>query len=241
MNNHFWYKHLGLPLLCSILLFSAIAYWQLDISLANYVYILEGRQWLYKDHWFFSTVLHTDARNLMISLLLIVFISLISSFFVPQLLPFRKAIVYLLLSTTLSALLITTGKHFSQIDCPWDLVNYGGKLPFISYFHARPEWMPDAQCFPAGHASAGYAWFGLYFLALKYCPQWKWLILGGILCLGLLFGAVQQLRGAHFISHDLATLTICWLTALLLYPLFFSGKVNRLITPFLNRKPLKHS
>lgn len=241
MNHHFWHRHLSLPLLCSALLFSAIEYWQLDFLLANRIYALEGGQWLYKDHWLFSTVLHTDARNVMISLLFIVLIGLVSSFCIRQLLPLRTALAYLFSSATLSALLITTAKHFSQMDCPWDLVNYGGTLAFIPYFHARPEWMPNAQCFPAGHASAGYAWLGLYFLALTYRPQWKHLILVAILCLGILFGAVQQLRGAHFISHDLVTLTLCWLTALLLYPLFFSGKVKALVHPFLTQKPLQHS
>jgi membrane-associated PAP2 superfamily phosphatase len=35
--------------------------------------------------------------------------------------------------------------------------------------------------------------------------------------LGLLFGFSQQLRGAHFLSHDLWTLAICWGTALGLF------------------------
>jgi membrane-associated PAP2 superfamily phosphatase len=35
--------------------------------------------------------------------------------------------------------------------------------------------------------------------------------------LGLLFGFAQQLRGAHFLSHDLWTLGIAWSAALTLY------------------------
>ncbi|MNV84902.1 hypothetical protein D3C71_1788110 [compost metagenome] len=35
--------------------------------------------------------------------------------------------------------------------------------------------------------------------------------------MGLLFGFAQQLRGAHFLSHDVWTLAISWFVALALY------------------------
>jgi membrane-associated PAP2 superfamily phosphatase len=41
--------------------------------------------------------------------------------------------------------------------------------------------------------------------------------LGFALGLGGVFGLAQQLRGAHFLSHDVWTLMICWLIALALY------------------------
>jgi hypothetical protein len=44
-----------------------------------------------------------------------------------------------------------------------------------------------------------------------------------VLGLGLLFGTTQQLRGAHFLSHDIWTFALCWsinalLAALILVP-----------------------
>jgi membrane-associated PAP2 superfamily phosphatase len=35
------------------------------------------------------------------------------------------------------------------------------------------------------------------------------------------FGISQQLRGAHFISHDLAAIAICWTCAVALHRLFW--------------------
>jgi membrane-associated PAP2 superfamily phosphatase len=51
----------------------------------------------------------------------------------------------------------------------------------------------------------------------------KWRLLGLAVGggLGLLFGISQQLRGAHFLSHDVWTAGICWATALLTYLLFW--------------------
>lgn len=41
------------------------------------------------------------------------------------------------------------------------------------------------------------------------------------LTLGLVFGIGQQLRGAHFLSHDLWTAWLCWLCASLSDRAFF--------------------
>ncbi len=39
------------------------------------------------------------------------------------------------------------------------------------------------------------------------------LILGIGLLAGTVFGVAQQLRGAHFLSHDVASLIVCWAVA----------------------------
>ena len=78
------------------------------------------------------------------------------------------------------------------------------------------------MCFPAGHASAGYAWVALYFFFLATRPAWRWRGLAIGLATGAVFGISQQLRGAHFLSHDIFAMIICWGVALgsyyMLYP-----------------------
>jgi membrane-associated PAP2 superfamily phosphatase len=81
--------------------------------------------------------------------------------------------------------------------------------------------MGSAQCFPAGHASGGYAWLALYFFLLAVKPQWRGWGLAVGLGAGLVFGISQQLRGAHFISHDLAAIAICWTCAVVLHRVFW--------------------
>src|SRR3546814_7721096 len=75
---------------------------------------------------------------------------------------------------------------------------------------ALPPQAPVGRCFPAGHASAGYAWVALFFFFGGTRPQWRWKGLVAGLCAGLVFGVSQQLRGAHFASHDAWTLMVCW-------------------------------
>jgi len=99
------------------------------------------------------------------------------------------------------------------MDCPWDLVHYGGDRSYHSLLDFSGYARAKGRCFPAGHASAAYAWFGFYFFALRYFPRYRWPVLGLVIMFGLVFGIGQQLRGAHFLSHDLWTAWLCWITA----------------------------
>ena len=91
----------------------------------------------------------------------------------------------------------------------------GGLRDYVGLFATRPHGMPRGVCFPAGHSSAGFAWVSLYFFALPVRPAWRWRGLAVGLVAGCVFGAAQQLRGAHFLSHDLWTLATCWTVSLL--------------------------
>jgi membrane-associated PAP2 superfamily phosphatase len=69
------------------------------------------------------------------------------------------------------------------------------------------------KCFPAGHASAAFAWFSGYFVFRRASPvvARRWFVT--VLVLGTVFGVVQQMRGAHYMSHTLWTAWICWTVA----------------------------
>ena len=52
--------------------------------------------------------------------------------------------------------------------CPWSLTRYGADRVYHSLFSLDPAATGSGSCFPAGHASAGYAWVALYFLWRHY-------------------------------------------------------------------------
>ena len=129
----------------------------------------------------------------------------------------RRPLASLLVAVMLSTLLVAWVKSWTNMDCPWDLVRYGGDRRLIDLFALRPLGLRRGACIPAGHASAGNAWMALYFFFASVAPRWRWAGLAVGVGLGLLFGFTQQLRGAHFLSHDIWTAALCWATALLLY------------------------
>ena len=122
-----------------------------------------------------------------------------------------------MLAVALGTGVVSLLKSLTNMDCPWDLARYGGSREFIGLFATRPAVMPRGVCFPGGHSSAGFAWVSLYFVALMMRPAWRWRGLAVGLLAGGLFGVSQQLRGAHFLSHDLWTLATCWAVSLGLY------------------------
>lgn len=82
--------------------------------------------------------------------------------------------------------------------------------------HARP--VCRAVCaFPQGMQVPDMHGSCLYFFTLMVRPAWRWMALAASLMIGAIFGWTQQVRGAHFLSHDLWTLLICWVVALGLF------------------------
>jgi len=210
----------------------ALAIWVLmagngDQWFADQIYRWQGGEWAHQDHWWLQEVLHRGGRKLSQYAGVVVLAALLISCCRERWWYWRKPLLYLFLAAGLSSGLVSLLKHLTQMDCPWDLQRYGGLRPFIGLFEARPATLASAACFPSGHASAGYAWVALYFFALRVRPAWRWRALGIALFAGVVFGAVQQWRGAHFLSHDLTTLAISWSVAVLLFVWIFRGQEAR--------------
>ena len=125
----------------------------------------------------------------------------------------RGPLAYLAVSTLLATAVVAWIKSWSNMDCPWDLLRYGGERPYVGLLGLRPVGLSRGACFPAGHASAGYAWLSLYFFFRATRPRLRWIGLLAGATAGLVFGASQQLRGAHFLSHDVWTAALCWMVA----------------------------
>ncbi|WP_302945080.1 phosphatase PAP2 family protein [Turicimonas muris] len=136
--------------------------------------------------------------------------------------PYRKQFTYVIIAIVTCALSVVGAKALSSSPCPWSL----------EIFEGNPE--GAGRCFPAGHASSGFALFALFFafLSLK-CSKSPvgsagrslacGLILGAVVTLGLILGVGRQAQGAHFISHTVATMFFDWSICAFLYFLFFSA------------------
>lgn len=112
-------------------------------------------------------------------------------------------------------------KGTNNTSCPWDLTQFGGVASYASHWSS---WISGdgggGHCFPAGHASSGFAFIGSYFALKQDVPRLarRWLFAAVVA--GLLLGIMQQLRGAHFLSHTLWTGWFCWLIGWASNPLF---------------------
>jgi len=116
----------------------------------------------------------------------------------------------LLFSVVLALLTVVTLKRLSLSSCPWDLIEFGGTVQYISHWRWGVTDGGPGHCFPAGHASAGFAFVAAWFVLRRTQPRlaWRWLL--AACCVGCLLGLAQQMRGAHYVSHTLWTAWICW-------------------------------
>lgn len=162
-----------------------------------------------RDNWWMSTVMHTGARNLG----WLIFLALLIGVWKPwgQFKHMAKADRWgVLLSFVCALLSVALIKAFSQTSCPWDLQTFGGTAPYVSHWNV---WLSDGgggHCFPAGHASTGFAFIAVYFgLRQAGAPGARKYLLIAVLA-GIVLGLSQHMRGAHFMSHTLWTAWLCW-------------------------------
>jgi len=127
----------------------------------------------------------------------------------------RRGLAVAVLTLATLPALAGLGKNFTNVFCPSDLRRYGGRVPYVALCGDYPEGDRPAErghCFPAGHASGGFALIGLMWL--RGSRSWR----RGALLLGLAAGAwmggYQMLKGAHYLSHTLVTLALAFVVAL---------------------------
>ena len=216
--------HACLPLAAFCLALVSIQLFGIDQRLADVLFAGEGHAWALKDAFITERLLHRGGHHLSLAAWLVAFVIWIGSLWGVRHQRWRRPLAYLVVASLLSTTLVAWIKGWSNMDCPWDLVRYGGRRPFIGLLDVKPLGLGRGVCFPAAHASAGYCWLALYFFLAVVRPRLRMLGLLTGLALGLLFGIGQQLRGAHFLSHDLWSLAICWTVSLLLSRLFWPAE-----------------
>lgn len=218
-DRRFWLYHLVIPALMSSIVLFAMELTGFDVWLADRWYAFEGDQWALRDHWLTYDVIHHHGKQAIIALWLLGLSALVMSGRIARLKTWRWPLAYLLTAMVAIPALITRFKHYSPVPCPWDLMRYGGDTLYQHTLSYEFGSAASGHCFPAGHASGGFALLAIYFSAYLYVRRPAIFLLPGMI-VGSIFGFGQQARGAHFISHDLWTLSLCWFGALGLFLLF---------------------
>jgi len=165
-----------------------------------------------KQDWFLEAVMHEGGRIL--SWIVVLTLTLGIWWPVGALRRIDAARRLQLVATVLLAVLaVSSIKALSRTSCPWDLSAFGRAAHYVSHWALGTQDGGSGRCFPAGHASAGFAFLGGYFAFvdtdLRLARRW----LAGATLAGIAFGLAQQARGAHFMSHTVWTGVLCWCVA----------------------------
>lgn len=178
-----------------------------DMALAQRMGGAAGFAW--RDNWWLTHVLHSGARRLAWALGLLLCLAVAWPMGPLRRLSFARRL-QLALSGLLATGTVSLIKSGSHTSCPWDLAAFGGVARYQSHWLG---WLHGdggaGRCFPAGHASAGFAFVAGWFALRRDLPRLAAACLAAATAAGLVLGLAQQLRGAHFMSHTLWTAWIC--------------------------------
>jgi membrane-associated PAP2 superfamily phosphatase len=226
LDRRFWTLHLLIPLAVAAVVLTALEFTGIDLWLADQWFASEGGHWAWRDHWLAYDVIHHHGKRVLIAFGGLQLILLALSFYVARLRPWRMPLLYLLASMVVVPAAIAHSKHYSAVPCPWDLARYGADLPYLRTFTYPVGLTDTGHCFPSGHSAGGFGLLALYFAGYFYVRRPALLLLPGLM-VGWVFALGQQARGAHFLSHDLWAMSLCWFGALGLFWLFRPGRWPR--------------
>ena len=222
----FWLRHLVLPV--SLLAAAAAASMSLgwDHAISHALFYdapAGGFVGTGTGAWWARDLLHHGGRTLVRAIGLAALCVWAASHARPSWQSLRRPAAYLALCLALSAALVAALKLGTRIDCPRDLLEFGGPNPALAFLQPRPAAWPAAACFPGAHAASGVALLALYYAMASVRGRYehRWLL--PAIVTGIVFAIAQEARGAHFLSHDLTgaavSISVAVLLAALMLPL----------------------
>jgi len=157
-----------------LLLFSVILLFELtdlDILVQNFFFNFETSQWLInKDESILRLFLYDGLKKVLIAFALVIAIFLIFFREKKLIIKYKKGLLIVLLSSIIVPLTVGTLKAVSNTPCPKNIEHFGGNYPNIKVFERYPSdfvQKKKIKCWPAGHASGGFALLSLFFLFKK--------------------------------------------------------------------------
>lgn len=128
----------------------------------------------------------------------------------------QQTLKVILASLILIPLFVNGLKAVTNVPCPKDLALFGGNYPHITLFRGYPpEFLQQGpiRCYPAGHASGGFALMALSLLGKTRRAQTT--IASAACVLGWVVGLYKMGIGDHFLGHTAVTMLIAMIVILL--------------------------
>ncbi|MEO5346558.1 MAG: phosphatase PAP2 family protein [Magnetococcus sp. YQC-9] len=183
-----------------------------DLAVQDFFYQFDTGRWtIDKDDPFWRAIFYTGAKRMVAVVAISTLFILLYAWKHHIWHPWRRKLTLFLVTLLIVPGTISGIKNISNVHCPWSLTRYGGELPHVPFLAAKPVDFPakrPGKCFPAGHPSGGFAFMVLFFI-LPGRARWFGLGLG--VALGWIMGIYQMLKGAHYLSHVIVSMSLAWL------------------------------
>ncbi len=161
-------------------------------------------------------------KKLLVLYAILILLALVLSFVIKPLRRFRtRNNLFILLCLLLVPAVVGLSKKETHVHCPYQLQEFGGDVPYVTLFEKNKVDYPG-RCFPAGHASGGFAL--LLFVMIAATRRQQMAALAGAMALGWAMGGYQMVNGRHFLSHTLTTILVAWIVILIVHLALFGRR-----------------
>ena len=213
------YKHI---LFTFILLLVSIVFFaksDLDIYVEDMFFNFETNKYILGAHAQpYKFIFYDGIKKLLIVFAVSLLLSLIFLRKTKLIKEYKKGILIIVLSAIFVPTIVGELKKDTNMPCPKDELRYGGLYPKTAVWECYDEEFKFKEqrikCWPAGHASGGFALMSLFFLFKKRRNQF--IGLGVALGVGWSMGLYKMLIGDHFLSHTVITMLLAWLIILII-------------------------
>jgi membrane-associated PAP2 superfamily phosphatase len=201
--------------LSALILFLSILFFGLsgtDIWVEKHFYNPLTHQWIVDtNNPVLKFIFYDGIKRLLIILNVMVIIGLIAAWKKPFLVPYKRGLLIVVLSSIFVPLLVSSLKAVTNIPCPKSLEIFDGTYPHTCVWEKYPSDFCQKQkqkCWPAGHASGGFALLSLIFLF--HTRKAKIGAVALAMAIGWSMGLYKMVIGDHFLSHTFITMIMAW-------------------------------
>lgn len=227
------YLAYGLVALAAVLALEALT--DLDLLIQNKLYNYDNREWSVNPlmHKRLTVFFYDGLKRFLMFFAACCLLNMLLSVKQTSLRRYNHFCLTMLLSFAFVPAIVAGAKCFTNVYCPYQLDIYNGAYPFVRILESYPADFIQTKigkCFPAGHATAGFAFMGLFYAFCKRSYRAAGLTTG--LILGWTAGIYQMFRGQHFLSHTLFSMIACFMVIMIVAAL--EKKIERRFPQFIN-------
>ena len=190
----------------------------IDIKVQDNFFNLSTGQWILDRNLEpYKFLFYDGIKKLLILFALLMLLILIFLRKKKVVIAYKKGLIIVILSAIFIPNIAGELKKITNMPCPKNEIHYGGVYPSTKVWEHYPKEFKQPsssiRCFPAGHASGGFALLSLFFLFKT--RRNKILAIVGALTVGWSMGLYKMLIGGHFLSHTVITMILAWLIILI--------------------------
>lgn len=212
-------------LLLTFLVIYIFEYTSLDFLIQNSFYDFENNRWMLDKfgNLFYKYFFYNFSKALVIVIAMSFLYIFIASYFFNSFKKLRKKSIIIFLCISLTPMFVSFLKKETNISCPRELLVYQGDVKYKKLFEKK-ELNNIGRCFPAGHASGGFALLILTILARNKKEYFQVLAFTSVLAFSM---AIYKMAiGDHFLSHTLVSFFIALIFKELLLTIFKEKNEN---------------